>query len=229
MLLDIPATEGTAMSSSPSTDSSQPATPRGRRTPARDLALIAIFAGVVAALGLIPAFYTPFSPAPITAQSFGVILAGTIIGGRRAAASMALFIALVAIGLPLLAGGRGGIAVFASPTVGFLIGYIVCAGVIGWLTFRKGAPYSVVWGLLINLFGGLILMYAFGLLGMMAMADMNFVAALAANLPFLPGDLLKAVAATLIAKGVHAAYPGLLPWRGRGSERESESVATAAR
>lgn len=184
------------------------------RTPARDLALIAVFAGVTAALGLIPAFYTPFSPAPITAQSFGIILAGAILGGRRALLSQLLFIALVAIGLPLLAGGRGGIGVFASPTVGFLVGYVVCAGAIGWATYRKGAPYSIGWGLLINVLGGMVLMYAFGLTGMMAVAHLSLVAAIAANVPYLIGDAIKVVAATLIAKGVHAAYPGLLPWRG---------------
>lgn len=184
------------------------------RTPARDLALIAVFAGVTAALGLIPAFYTPFSPAPITAQSFGIILAGTILGGRRAFLSQLLFVALVAIGLPLLAGGRGGIGVFASPTVGFLVGYVVCAGAIGWATYRKGAPYSIGWGLLINVLGGMVLMYAFGIAGMMAVAHLSLPAAVAANLPYLIGDSIKVVAATLIAKGVHAAYPGLLPWRG---------------
>ncbi|QGF24551.1 biotin transporter BioY [Raineyella fluvialis] len=185
------------------------------RIPARDLALIAVFAGVTAALGLIPAFYTPFSPAPITAQSFGVILAGTILGGRRAFLSQLLFLALVAIGLPLLSGGRGGIGVFAGPSVGFLVGYVVCSGVIGWLTYRKGAPYSVLWGLLINVLGGMVLMYAFGILGLMAVAHLSLPAAIAANLPYLIGDAIKVVAATLIAKGVHAAYPGLLPWRGK--------------
>lgn len=184
------------------------------RTPARDLALIAIFAGVTAALGLIPAFYTPLSPAPITAQSFGIILAGAVLGGRRGFLSQALFVALVAIGLPLLAGGRGGIGVFASPTLGFIIGYAVCAGLIGWATFRLGAPYRLGWGLLVNFVGGMVVLYAFGLTGMMIVTGMSLPAALLANAPFLPGDLAKVIAATLIAKGVHAAYPHLLPWRG---------------
>ncbi len=196
------------------------------RTPARDLALIAVFAGVTAALGLIPAFYTPLSPAPITAQSLGIILAGAILGGRRGFLSQLLFIALVAIGLPLLAGGRGGIGVFATPTVGFLVGYVVCAGVVGWLTFRKGAPYRLGWGLLINFLAGMLLMYAFGIPGMMLAADLSFVAAIAANLPFLVGDALKVVVATLIAKGVHSAYPGLLPFRGRTDATAPEKAST---
>lgn len=188
------------------------------RTPARDLALIAVFAGVTAALGLIPPLYVPLSPAPITLQTFGVILAGTVLGGRRALLSQLLFIALVALGLPLLAGGRGGIGVFLGPTVGFLVGFVVCAGVIGWATWRKGAPYSIVWGLVINILGGMVLMYALGIAGMMVVAHLSLTAALLANLPYLIGDLIKVIAATLIAKGVHAAYPGLLPWRGASAE-----------
>ena len=62
---------------------------------------------------------------------------------------LVLFLVLVALGLPLLAGGRGGLGVFASPTVGFLVGWIVAAFVIGWATERIGAPYSLLAGLAI--------------------------------------------------------------------------------
>ena len=111
--------------------------------PARDLALIAVFAGVTAALGLIPPIYLPITPTPITAQSLVIILAGAILGGRRGFASQALLLGLVALGLPLLAGGRGGIGVFFGVTWGFLLGYPVVAGLVGWLTYRIGAPYSL--------------------------------------------------------------------------------------
>ena len=94
--------------------------PGGHRFTARDLALVAVFAGVMAALGLVPAWTPPGFTVPITAQSMGVMLAGGVLGGRRGALSMLVFLALVAIGLPLLAGGRGGLGVFAGPSVGFL-------------------------------------------------------------------------------------------------------------
>lgn len=194
-------------------------TATAKRFSARDLALIAVFAGIIAALGLIPAFYTPFSPVPITAQSLGILLAGAILGGRRGAAAVTLFVALVAIGLPLLAGGRGGIGVFASPTVGFILGYIVVAGLVGWLTYRVGAPYSLWKGLVINLFGSLIVMYIFGIAGMLLITQMSLTAAIVAMAPFLIGDTLKSIIAALVAKGVHTAYPALLP---------SHQVATPA-
>ena len=83
-----------------------------RRSTSRDLALIATFAGVVAALGLVPAFLPPGFSVPITAQSLGVMLTGAVIGGRRGFLALVLFLVLVAVGLPLLAGGCGGLAVF---------------------------------------------------------------------------------------------------------------------
>lgn len=182
---------------------------------ARDLALVAVFAGVTAALGLIPGIMTPLSPVPITAQSLGPMLAGGILGGRRGSASQALFLALVAIGLPLLAGGRGGFGVFFSVSWGFLVGWPIVAGLIGWATYRIGAPYSLWKGLIVNVAFGLVVLYLIGIPGMVVTGKLTFVQAVAANLPYLPGDLAKAVIAALVAKGVHTAYPALLPWRGR--------------
>ena len=186
--------------------------------PPRVLALSAVFAGVTAALGLIPPVYVPISPAPITAQSLGIILAGAILGGRRGSASQVLFLALVALGLPLLSGGRGGIGVFFGVPWGFLIGWPVVAGLIGWLTYRLGAPYSIWKGTIINLFFGMVVLYAIGIPGMVVTGKLGWGAALAANLPYLPGDLIKCVLAAFVAKAVHSAYPGLLPWRGNAVE-----------
>lgn len=186
--------------------------------PARDLALIAVFAGLLAALSLIPPIYVPISPVPITVQSFGVILAGAILGPYRGAASQVLFLTLVAIGLPLLSGGRGGIGVFAGPTVGFMIGWIAVAFFIGWATWKVGAPYKLIPGIIINLIGAFIVMYAFGTVGMVARTQLSFGGALVANVPFFIGDAIKAVLAAFIALGVHKAYPGLLPYRERAAK-----------
>lgn len=192
-----------------STPTSSAPRQRGRFT-VRDLALIATFAGLMAALGLFPAFY-PFGTAvPITAQSMGVMLAGTILGARRGAASMLLFLALVAIGLPLLAGGRGGLGVFAGPSVGFLVGFPIAAYVVGWIVERGGAPYKLVFGVVANVVGGIVVLYALGIPGIAWRADLSIGKAVAAVAVFVPGDAIKAVLAALVAQGVHAAYPGLI-------------------
>ncbi len=188
-----------------------------RRLTARDLALIAVFVGIMAALGLVPAFY-PFGAAvPITAQSMGIMLAGGILGARRGALAMLVFIALVAVGLPLLAGGRGGLGVFVSPSAGFWYGAPLAAYVVGLITeriVRATGGYRVSAGILANVVGGIVVLHLCGIAGMMVFGHMTFAAALGVDAVFLPGDAVKAVVAALICRGVHAGRPGLLGDRG---------------
>lgn len=171
-----------------------------------------MFAGIVAALGLIPPVTVPVIAVPITAQTLGVMLAGAVLGARRGFFALLLFVVLVAVGLPLLAGGRGGLGVFASPTAGFLIGFPFAAFVTGWLTerfTRRTGRYRLGWGITAALLGGVVVEYAFGIAGFVAVTGLS-------PLPvviFLPGDVIKAVLAALVARGVHAAYPGLLTER----------------
>lgn len=191
-------------------------------TSARNTALAAVFAGFVAALGVVPAFTPPGFSVPITAQSLGVMLAGAILGARRGFAALALFLALVAVGLPLLAGGRGGLGVFFTPSVGFLLAWPVAAFVIGWITERGGTPYRLHWGIVANVVGGIVVLYVAGIAGIAAVAHISVWAATVSTWIFIPGDLVKAVLAALIARGVHAAYPGLI---GARQERAKETAA----
>ena len=88
----------------------------------RSLTHIALFAALIAVLGLVPKIDLA-SGVPITAQSLGVMLCGTVLGARRGALAVGLFLLVTLAGLPLLSGGRGGLGVLASPTVGYLIGF----------------------------------------------------------------------------------------------------------
>lgn len=196
--------------------------PAQQQSRSRDLALIATFAGFVAALGIVPAFTPPGFSVPITAQSLGVMLAGAVLGARRGALSLVVLLALVAVGLPLLAGGRGGLAPFFTPSVGFLVGWPVAAYVVGWLTERGGPSYRLAWGTVANVVGGIVVLYAFGIAGMAAVGDMPVAKAAVLTWIYVPGDLVKVVVAALIARGVHAAYPGLL-----GSPRRREEAGSA--
>jgi biotin transport system substrate-specific component len=188
------------------------------RFTSRDLALIATFAGVVAALGVIPAVYPFGATVPVTAQSLGVMLAGSVIGRWRAGAALVLFLALVALGLPLLAGGRGGLGVFAGPSVGYLVAFPIGAWVIGWITERGGTPYTLHWGLVANIIGGIVVVYAIGIPGVAWRAHISIQAATTASGLFVLGDLIKAVIATTVARGVHQAYPGLVDGRRRARD-----------
>jgi biotin transport system substrate-specific component len=197
------------------------------RSSSRDLALIATFAGVVAALGLVPAFTPPGFAVPITAQSLAVMLAGAVLGARRGFLSVVLLLVLVAVGLPLLAGGRGGLGVFAGPSAGFLVGWPVAAFVVGWLTERGGPTYKLSWGVVANLVGGVVVLYALGIAGIALVAGLSVRAAAVSTWIFVPGDLVKAVLAALVARGVHAAYPGLLSARRRERRPAERSGAPA--
>ncbi|MGW6426073.1 biotin transporter BioY [Nocardia sp. NPDC055053] len=177
---------------------------------ARDMAQIAVFAALIAALGLPGAITVGFSGVPITLQTLGVILTGAILGARKGTAAVAVFIALTLIGLPLLSGGRTGLTALASPTAGYLIGWIPATLVIGALTAAILPKYPIVLGLLINAFGGLVVIYLFGTAGLLIRTDLGVWAAVSANFAFVPGDLAKVVVATVVAKGVHRAYPGLI-------------------
>lgn len=196
-------------------------TPARRRLTSRDLALVAVFVGVMAALGLVPALY-PFGTAvPITAQSMGVMLVGAVLGARRAGVTLLVFVALVAVGLPLLAGGVGGLGVFGTPRVGFLVGFPVAAYVVGWLSERGGPTYKLHWGVVANVVGGIVVLYLFGIAGMALVGQMSVEAAVVALWVFVPGDAIKAVLAAVVARGVHQGYPGLLR---RSSERDLAQV-----
>lgn len=183
-----------------------------RRIPARDLAQIAVFAALIIALGLPGQITIGSSGVPITLQTLGVMLAGALLGARKGVLSVATVIVL-GLALPVLAGGRTTLTSLASPTAGFLIGWIPAVAVIGWLSARMLPRYRVVPGVAINVLGGIVVLYAFGIAGMLLRTDLTFWAAMSANVTFLPGDLLKAVVAAAVAAQVHRAYPGLIASR----------------
>ncbi|WP_067855144.1 biotin transporter BioY [Nocardia shimofusensis] len=175
----------------------------------RDMAQVAVFAALIAALGLPGAITVGFSGVPITLQTLGVLLAGAVLGARKGTAAVVVFIALTIIGLPLLSGGRTGLTALAGPSAGYLIGWIPAALVIGVLTERILPRYPVALGLLINAFGGLVVIYLLGTAGLLLRTDLGVREAITANGAFIPGDLAKVVVATVVAKGVHRAYPGV--------------------
>src|SRR6476469_2330186 len=189
---------------------------RSHRSTSRDLALIASFAALVAVLGL-PGSINLFGNAvPVTLQTLGVMLAGSILGWRRGLLALLTFLALVAAGLPLLAVGRGGLGVFAGPSVGYLLGWPLCAAAIGWLVERRLPAYPLWWGLLANVAGGIGVVYLIGVPLQAAVTGTSSVLATAvAATVFPPGDLVKAFVATVVAAGVHRGHPVDPPARRR--------------
>ena len=172
----------------------------------RNLTHIALFAALIAVLGLIPKIDLA-SGVPITAQSLGIMLCGTVLGAKRGALAVLLFLALVAMGLPLLSGGRGGLGVFASPTVGYLIGFPVAAFVTGLLVNRTSLPLGFAAGAA-AVIGGVGVLNAIGILGMSVMLDKTIPEAAMLAAAFLPGDIIKAVLTGFITAALARMRPG---------------------
>lgn len=186
-----------------------------RGNPTGGLARIAVLAALMAVLGAVPPIPVAGIPAPIVAQNIAVMLAGIILGPWRGVAAMVLFNALVALGLPLLSGFRGGLGVMVGPTAGFIHGWIPAAFVVGlifWaMTGRArpgiGAGRVAVAAAVAGIVGGMAVLYAFGALGFILVAGTAPAAAFAMLPAFVPGDLVKVAVATILAAGLWKAYP----------------------
>jgi len=189
-------------------------------TPAADLATTVVLAAFIAVLGLFPGVYVGGGAVPIVLQNMGPFLAGVLVGARRAVFAVLLLLVLVLIGLPLLSGGRGGLAPFVGPSGGFLIGWVFSAlvsGLIAQAAARPGRPGLPM--LLLAALAGLLVDYAIGIPWWAVVAG-SWKTAVVGSLVFVPGDLAKVVVAALVAVMVHRALPGRLV----GARRERASA-----
>jgi biotin transport system substrate-specific component len=137
----------------------------------------------------------PFTPVPITGQTFGVLLIGAGLGARRGAASLVLYLALGAAGLPVFAGGEAGVAHLMGATAGYLVGFVAAGWLVGWLAERgwgRGISSSVPLFLI-----GQAVIYLFGVAWLATLIGLP--AALAQGLlPFLPLDAVKVALAAAV-------------------------------
>lgn len=165
------------------------------RTPAwlRDLSLVVISALFVAVLAQVR-LPLPFTPVPLTGQTFAVLLVGAALGSKRGVASLVLYTTLGALGLPFFAGGEAGLAYMSGPTLGYLIGFIVAAFLVGLLAERgleRSVPTSFV-----PFLAGTLVIYLFGAGWLSVQFGIEQALALGV-LPFLVGDAIKLVLAAL--------------------------------
>ncbi|MDR6868267.1 biotin transport system substrate-specific component [Microbacterium resistens] len=179
------------------------------RTVGADIARIAVFAALIIVLGMVT---VPLpGGVPITAQTLGVMLAGLVLGARRAPLAVLAVLALAAVGLPVLAGGRGGLGVFVGPSAGYLLGWVVGVVVIG-LIMRTGA-FAWWRAALAALIGGVLVVLLIGVPVQALVTGVPLGPTALSSLAFLPGDLLKAAAATALVAALHRAYPAAFPAR----------------
>ncbi|MGE5586753.1 MAG: biotin transporter BioY [Clostridia bacterium] len=170
-----------------------------RRTSTGSLTRVAFFAALTSVLAFI-SIPLPFSPVPVTAQSFGAMLAGLLLDPGEAASSQVLYVLLGVAGMPVFAGNSSGLGVLTGPTGGYLWGFVAGAYVIALLT-RRGTnvkPPGTAFSILASVVGGVIVVYVLGVLQLSIVTRLPLGKAIVAGaLPFIPGDLLKACAAGL--------------------------------
>ena len=140
----------------------------------------------------------PIGPVPIALADFFVMLAGLFLGWRWGLVSVLLWLFLGALGLPVFAGGKAGLAVFMGPTAGFFLGYIFLVLSVGFLA-GQGKPSWL--RNTVALIIGSALLYPPGVLWLKTLLNMNWTAALTAGFfPFIPGTVIKIVAAVALGQ-----------------------------
>lgn len=152
---------------------------------------------VLTALGAFVRIPLPFTPVPITLQTFFVLLAGAVLGKRFGPISQTGYLALGLLGLPVFAGAMSGFTRLLGPTGGYLLGFIVAAWAVGKLVgLRKGSNF--IW-IVFSMLAGSLIIYLLGALQLALVTRCTVKGAFYMGvLPFIPGDALKILGASLV-------------------------------
>ena len=166
-----------------------------------------VYTALMAALMAAGAYIAiPVGPVPIVLQSLFIMLAGLLLGPRWGTASVGLYLLAGAFGLPVFAGGSGGLARFAGPTGGYLVGFLPAVYLIGRISRQNRR--RAFWDVLAMVLGTAVI-YALGATWLKVWTQLSFEKALATGvLPFLIGDALKIAAAVPITRALRPVVRG---------------------
>lgn len=154
--------------------------------------------------------YLPFTPVPITGQVFMVLLSGVVLGKWHGGLSQSLYVGLGCLGVPWFANMNGGLTYVLGATGGYLIGFVVVATMIGWLTENYIRARTLT-ALLPLMLSGVLIIYLFGAVYLQILTGFTFQDTLIKGvLPYIPFDLAKAIFVAYVATGISTkqAYNG---------------------
>lgn len=179
-----------------------------------NVALVGVFAAFCAVMSVLPAIPVGPVAVPITLQTLAVYLTGLVLGGRRGGAAVLLYVLVGVAGLPVFAGFRGGPGVLAGPSAGYIVGFAVAGFLTGAIAYRvlrrsHGSGARLLGLLLAAVVGGFLVTRLLGVPGLALNGGLTLRDAFLADLIYWPGDLVKCVAAALVAAAVHRAFPRL--------------------
>jgi biotin transport system substrate-specific component len=169
------------------------AAPIGTRT----WRVVAAVAGAVALTALMAqvVIHLPFTPVPVTGQTFAVLVTGAALGWRRGLLAQALYVLLGLVGLPVFAGGTGGLGQLVGASGGYLLGFVAAAAVLGWLAERGwDRGREVVAAMLL----GEAALYLFGVGWLAVYLHSVEEAVLLGFVPFMVGDAVKLAASAAL-------------------------------
>lgn len=171
-----------------------------------ELTKIALFSALISVSAYI-AIPLPFSPVSLTAQTFIINLMALLLTPRQTICTLLLYILLGLIGLPVFSGGAGGPAKLFGPTGGYIFSWLIAVPLMAHL---KGSRYHFYRYCAVTILAGMPIIYLLGTVYMKYLTGMDWAAAFtSAVLPFIPLDLFKCVAASLVAKPVQLSLSAL--------------------
>ena len=176
--------------------------------------VIAVLAfATMTALGAYVRIPLPWTPVPVTLQTFFVLLAGATLGPALGATSQILYLTVGVAGAPVFAGGMGGISLLLSgPTSGYLMGFVLATASTGWLV-RRRAEAGILW-IICSMTVGTLVVYACGTAWLAWNLQLPLTSALAQGVfPFVPGDAVKLLAAAGLVRASRRGDRRLIPQR----------------
>ena len=182
---------------------------------------MAVFGGLIVVLGLVPAIPVTSIGVDITLQTLGIMLAGLVLGPWRGVAAVSVYVGLGLAGLPVFAGGVGGLGVLATPSLGYILGWfpgVLLTGILASVALRRRRGRLPLL-LLAAFLGGMVVVYLLGWLFLVALFEVGPWAAFVLGVAvFVPADAVKAVVASFVAVSVHRAFPDVLARRAAPAE-----------
>jgi biotin transport system substrate-specific component len=168
-----------------------------KKTPLRMMVYASLLAALTAASALIS---VPVAEVPVVLYNFFILLMGLLLGSRWGTASIAVYLLAGSLGLPVFAGGRGGLAILLGPTGGYLFGFLPAVFIIGFISERFNHRLSTD---IIAMLCGTTVIYGLGVIQLKVVLGKTWMVTLAIGVfPFVVFDIVKVVAAALTARAV---------------------------
>lgn len=187
-----------------------------RTSSTTDLALIATFAALIAVCAILPSFSVTGVGVPFTLQMFGIFLTAAVLGAKRGALAVLLYLAVGTAGVPIFAEGTGGPSVWVGVTAGYLVAFPIAAFIVGLVASRVARSNPAAFTIVVSIAAAIVTVAVVGVLGAIGMSiklDVSFKVAWGYATPFFVADIIKGVIAAIVAAAVHRAFPQLVAKR----------------